>query len=322
MLQKELERLKFINIYVIDLSVENPKNVTLGSLKLSSQSIPVGTPLSVDVTVSAVGSEEIQQTVEILATNAAGELVTQGKRSVRIKPEQKVEESFQLTDLAQPFSQGEVRLGTGDPLDVDNRRYFTVGTKLPPRILIVSGQKDDGFYLKEALAPVRFEKLGRAPFRVDQKTTPWLKEHLQDLTHYAVVCLVNVADPTDAEWNALADYTDQGGGLAIFLGSEKIETSAYNSPTAQSLVPAELMATRTFDPPEFLNVTAKDQGEHPLFKRLSSWKAMPCSRNGPCLNAGTSSRRTTPPSPRGTRKTITRPPRRRFWNASTARAAW
>lgn len=267
-LQKEIERLKFINIYVIDLGVEDSRNTMVESIKLSSQSVSVGTPVSVDVTLSAVGSKEISETVEILAPNAAGKLVTQGKRSVKIKPGQSVEESFLLTDLAQPFAQGEVRLGSGDPLDADNRRFFTIGTKLPPRILIVSGEEGDGDYLKEPLAPSRFEKLGRAPFRVDQETDEWLNENLEALKNYAVVCLVNVPNPREAVWNALADYTNKGGGLAIFLGSGKINPVAYNSASAQSIVPAELMAKRTFDPPESLNITAKEQGEHPVFKRL------------------------------------------------------
>lgn len=268
-IQEELERLKFINIYVIDLSVEDPQNVVVESLNLSSQSIPVGTPLSVDVTLSATGLEEVQQTVEIVATNAAGDQVVQGKRSITLKPGEKVQESFQLSDLAQPFSQGEVRLVGGDPLNADNRRFFTVGTQLPPRILIVSGEEDEGVLLKEALAPTQFEKLGRAPFRVDQKTARWLEENVKELGNYAVVCLVNVPAPTDDAWNALANYTNKGGGLAIFLDSN-VTAAAYNTATAKSLVPAELISTREFDPPEFFNVTAKDHGSHPVFKRLSN----------------------------------------------------
>jgi hypothetical protein len=42
--------------------------------------------------------------------------------------------------------------------------------------------------------------------------------------------------------------------------------------TAQSLVPAELVWPREFDPPETLNVTERDQGEHPIFKRLCSYE--------------------------------------------------
>ena len=148
LLREELNRLKFINVYVIDLSVEKPQNAMIESLKLSSQTIPLGSPLSVDVTLSATGTEEINQTVEILATNAAGKEVPQGKRTVRLKPGEPIVETFQLTDLSQPFAQGQVRLGSGDPLDADNRRYFTVGVQFPPRVLIISGEKGDGDYLK------------------------------------------------------------------------------------------------------------------------------------------------------------------------------
>jgi len=272
-LKKEMERLKFVTVYVIDLGVDDPQNAVVESLRLSSQSLSVGTPLSVDVTVSAVGSENIAQTIEILAPNAAGKVITQGKRSVQLEPGETVEESFQLTDLARPFAQGEVRIGTGDPLDADNRRFFTVGTRLPPRILIVSGEKGEGDYLKEPLAPAAFEELGRAPFRVDQETAGWLDDPADELKNYSVICLVNVPAPSKSVWNALADYTNRGGGLAIFLGSEKIRSRAYNTDAAQSLVPAELMARRVFDPPESLNITAKEHGQHPIFKRL-------CELNG------------------------------------------
>ncbi len=265
LLREELDRLKFINVYVIDLSVEKPQNAMIESLKLSSQTVPLGSPLSVDVTLSATGTEEINQTVEILATNSAGKEVPQGKRTVRLKPGEPIVETFQLTDLSQPFAQGQVRLGSGDPLDADNRRYFTVGVQFPPRVLIVDGEPGDGDYLRYALAPPDWEKKGQAPFRVDQHTSKWLDTHLEELGNYQVVCLVNVPGPGETMWNALAEFTNKGGGLAIFLGSEKVSSIEYNTTTAQSLVPAELRARRPFNPPETLSLTKR---EHPLFKRL------------------------------------------------------
>src|SRR6185369_13182590 len=82
---------------------------------------------------------------------------------------------------------------------------------------------------------------------------------------YDVVCLINVADPTAAGWKSLADYLNQGGGVAILLGG-KVDRLAYRTTEAETVLPAELLATLSFNPPEFLdlqNVT------HPMLKMFT-----------------------------------------------------
>ena len=62
------------------------------------------------------------------------------------------------------------------------------------------------------------------------------------LQGYDVVCLINVPDLSDEQWHRLGQFVDGGGGLAIFLGDESIDSVSYNRGQAQAFLPAELLA--------------------------------------------------------------------------------
>ncbi len=265
-LKAELERLPFVHVYLIDVSVADPINVAVSKLDLSKQVLSGGESLTLDVTLTADGSQPQSRTVEVRTTTAGGDEATKRKRTVTIKPGEAVVESFQLDDLAGPYLQGRVMVTTGDPLDADNDRHFTVRIQPAPRVLILSGREGEGDYLQEALAPSRLAELGKAPFQVDQFQADWLNSHRDDLGQYDVVCLVHVPGFPEPAWRALEEYVRSGGGVATFLGMRNIEDSiSWNLPTAQEFLPAELIAIRPFDPPESL---ALDRAGHPMLDRL------------------------------------------------------
>jgi Aerotolerance regulator N-terminal/von Willebrand factor type A domain len=65
LLPDELERLRWVGIYLIDVGEKEPINVALTSLKLSRESVPAGGTVQVDVVVSATGNIKPEQTVEL-----------------------------------------------------------------------------------------------------------------------------------------------------------------------------------------------------------------------------------------------------------------
>ncbi len=278
-LRKELERQQFVQVYLIDVGVDDPQNAAVDAIKLSSQTLPenLGDPVQLTVSLSASGSRKIQQAVRIRVPDADGRLFEQ-KRNVTLIPGQVATETFTLTNLVRPVAQGRVELIKDDPLDNDNKQFFTIGSPPPPpppppaqKILILSGHRHDDDYLALPLL-AKDPKLGRPLFEVDQHLESWLETHLDQLKTYDAVCLVNVLNPTETMWNALAEFTEQGRGLAIFLGHKDIHFTAYNTPTAQKVVPGELIVVRNFDTPETLSISEKTHGEHPVFKRLCAWQ--------------------------------------------------
>ena len=265
-LKAELERLPFVHVYLIDVSVADPINVAVSKLDLSKEVISSGESLTVDVTVTADGPKPQSRTIEVRTTVPGGEEATKRKRSITIKPGEAVVESFQLDDLGGPYLQGRVLVTSGDPLDADNERHFTVRMQAAPHVLILSGKTGEGDYLQEALAPSRLAELGQAPFQVDQYQADWLNTHREELGQYDVVCLVHVPGFPEPSWRALEEYVRSGGGVATFLGMQNIEDSvSWNMPTAQEFLPAELLAIRNFDPAETL---ALDRAGHPMLDRL------------------------------------------------------
>lgn len=258
-----LNRLPGLNIYLIDVGVPEPLNVGLTSLSLSEQTVSTGSETTIRVNVEMSGGEPADKTVEVFVENESGKLVKQGQTTVKADRGAAVQAQFLLRGLTGTVKQGEIRLSTSDPLAFDDVQHFTLRVQPPREILVVSDQRADAQFWIEALAPTEMVRLGKARYRCT--FTPTLRLTAEDLKKYAVVCLINVADPTAAGWNALGEYLKQGGGLAMMLGG-RVNHPAYLSPAARSVLPAELLAPLKFTPPEYLdlqNVT------HPLFKKFT-----------------------------------------------------
>jgi hypothetical protein len=115
----------------------------------------------------------------------------------------------------------------------------------------------------EALAPRELNRLGRARYRV--RSMPASRLDNADLSRYETVCLINVRSPSERAWHRLAEYVESGGGLAVFLGSSRIEPVAWNNPVAQSFLPGELLAYLRFRPPEHLDL---QNLTHPMLRRF------------------------------------------------------
>src|SRR5262249_8184511 len=154
-----------------------------------------------------------------------------------------------------PAVQGELRLTTSDPLSFDDIRSFTVNVRPPNRVLVSADSESEALYLLEALSA-----FGNLRYQVDFVETPSLRRN--DLKRYTVVCLMNAADPEDAEWTALADYVRAGGSAFIALG-DKVSHPKYLAASAKEVLPGELRKDDRFAPAEFLDL---QNVLHPLLK--------------------------------------------------------
>ncbi|MBI3860723.1 MAG: BatA domain-containing protein [Planctomycetia bacterium] len=264
-LRETLEQMPGVNVYIIDVGVLAPTNVALTDLALSDQTLPAGSLLDLRVAVSSAGVEPGERVVELWIDNAAGQPVKLDQATVKIDPAAAATVTFSKQAPAGPVVQGEVRLLSSDPLAFDDVRHFSVLVQPPSEILIVSETRGDAVYLLNVLAPPEIVAQGESRHRCKLITPAQLKS--TDLAPYAVVCLVDVADPQDAGWNALQKFASQGGGVAIFLGAN-VRHAKYLTPAASAVFPGKLKGQVAFDEGVFLDL---QNLSHPVLKKFAEW---------------------------------------------------
>ena len=265
-LQKELARLRQVQLYIVDVGVKQPRNLAIAPPMLSRQTLSRGGALILSTTVTSTGFPAADRTVELSIQNDAGKLVKRGRQRVHLGKETAAEASFTVEGLTGPVEQGEIRLVASDPLSADDVRYFTVAVRPPPEILVVAPRRDDAMYWMAALAPADLVTRGKARYNVTY--LPETKLPGLDWKRYAVICLIDVAAPDDSTWKRLEKFVASGGGLTVVLGSRRIDPVSYNSAAARDLLPAELLGHIPFFPPESLDLSAKSLA-HPVLKKFA-----------------------------------------------------
>ena len=261
-LRQKLEDKPWVHTYLIDVSVEEPINCAITDVRLSRQSLTRGSAMDLDATLLSDGIDGLR-TVEVFVNDKLGEPVRQGTRTIKMEPGVGGRVQFPIVAPAGRYIQGEVRLVSSDPLAIDDIRYFTVGVNSPPRVLVIGENLDETDNLLTALAPDLLKKQNRAKHVETYRSVRKVTE--DDIRSNEIVCLVNLRGPSPELWEMLQRFVESGGGLAVFLGNSDIDATAYNTPEAQQLLPAELLAPVRFFKGPFIVDLKNDQ--HPLFRR-------------------------------------------------------
>ena len=264
-LRDALEQHPWVSLYLIDVGVTAPINAGLHSLRLSDESLPRGGRLFVETSVSAVGLPNVDRTVELYVQKAGSAPVKQGQQTVTLSGESDVRLQFTVDGLNGPLHRGQLRINGSDPFAADDVQHFTVQVRPPIEVLLVGPSREQTDYLSMALAPTELVRLGKARYRCTYAEPGELAT--RDLGTYDAVALISVAALSESAWRALGTYADGGGGLAVFLGTHGVPTAvSYNSPAAQAVLPAELVASLKFVPPEFLDPADLS---HPIFQKFA-----------------------------------------------------
>lgn len=277
-LREDLKRLNFVSIYLIDVGESSPVNAAVTGVRLSRETVPAGGTIKVEATLATMGNMKPEQTIELFLSGDDGKLVKKGQQSVMLGAgaEQKVQ--FDAAGITGRYRQGEIRIAGSDPMPIDDVGYFTVQTLPPLRILIVSESPAIARYWQSALDYISNDKI--TDFQT--KFLPSGRLEATDLTTFDVVCLINVAAPDDPAWQKLHDFVEGGGGLGVFLGAsssaasnrprnDQINPVAYNTKAAQSVLPAELIASLPHSPAQTLDLRGT---QHVLLKRLEEWNSL------------------------------------------------
>ncbi len=241
-IKESLDQSPDVRIYLVDAGSDESRNLSLAPVKLRTSSLRTGEPLNLTVDVQSVGYAE-QPLVEIFLEDATGKLVKRGQRIVELNAEGTGQTEFTLGDLPLGTHQGSVQLAASDPLEFDNRRYFTVEVRPAAQVLLLGGSvhgdsgASDALFLKEALSP---SLLGaNAPQRFECTVASFAEAAKLKLSDFEAICLLDPPPLSDDVWNKLADYARQGGGVGIFLGHRAMP-SGFNVEPAQQLLPGTL----------------------------------------------------------------------------------
>lgn len=259
-LQDELKRLAWLGVYVIDVGIEQPRNMALTKLRLTQECVAEGALTTLSLSVPSVGFADQNQVVELWLSSPTGDLVKKDQRSVKLTDSAIPEVQFLLSGLSRRIERGQLKLVSSDPLVEDNRLDFSVRVAPAIKVLISSPKEDEGDELLAGLEVLRY----------GATYVPQSKLEATDLSAYDVVCFVNVNGSSEKLWKKAADYVAAGGGLAVVLGAELgqnlgINSMGYNSETARSVLPAELVGALNFRPANSLDL--KDT-THPLIKKF------------------------------------------------------
>lgn len=276
LLRAEIENLKGVPVFLVDVGELRPQNVALTGLELSSNRVPLGGDLTVTATVTPTGPVVGNRMLEFTFRDGSGEPVLHDKMEVVLDSGTPQRVDFRmLSGLRGPVVQGDVRVVASDPLEFDDARYFTVGVGAPTSVLIVAPNMEEAEEWSYTLAPDEND------VQYDVVVTPVDRLPQVDLELHDVVCLINLPELDDETWYRLGQYVDGGGGLAVFLGAdEEINPVSYNRGQAQAFLPARLHSyTGRNRAGWHLNL---DPITHPVYRnirRLESWQAQAVLEN-------------------------------------------
>jgi hypothetical protein len=270
LLREELERLPWASVYLIDVGVEEPRNIALSGLKLSDEEVSSDGEFVVEASVVSQGFDGEEVTVEFYTHGLNDEPVERGQSTVTLKDGSARPLQFAADISEGNLIRGELRLVTSDPLAIDNRLVFTIGTRPAIRVLLVAPARNGaaqgveggpGFELFNLLSALGCEITFLPAHKLDTV----------ELLATDIVILVNVPAPTKRVWKQLHQFVSAGGGLLGFLGSAAfdggrgIQVGPWTTSEALAVLPGKLNVVRLFRDPCGLDV--KDASS-PLLKEF------------------------------------------------------
>lgn len=253
LLREELARLPWVNLYLIDAGVEQPRNVALTGMKLSDEEVSGDGEVIVEASVISQGFDNQDVGVEFYSSGVNSEPVEREQSTVRLRDGTGQRLLFRAEVTEGEILRGEVRLVASDPLSIDNRLWLTIGTRPAVRVLLVaparnrtnpSAEGSQAFEMFNLLKVLGFDVTFLPAHELDSV----------DLTETDLVILQNVSAPVERTWKQLQQFVSNGGGLLSILGSAKfdgasgISSVSWNTGEAQKILPGRLDVVRRFRP--------------------------------------------------------------------------
>jgi hypothetical protein len=218
-----------VSVFVIDVGVEQPRNIRLGDLRLAQETIPRDGELLVETEISQPGMSG-ERVIELLmeepdsvaavdsrwgspyarATPACSDGRRAGRGRIRAA-------AVFVQGLETGVHHGMVRVLGEDGLAIDDVRHFSIQVQEAWPVLLAAPEN-----ASLRLSRSRWLRLTCASrvWRVSTACRSGLRISTRSISKILrLICLLDPTPLTDSDWTRLAEYVQQGGGLALVLGS-------------------------------------------------------------------------------------------------------
>ena len=288
-----------VSVFVIDVGVKEPSNLSLQPLELSDVTIPPQGEIVITSSIDRIGAQAAPSvTFQILSNDPSRPVVRDGetlfpeqtltKKSLS-PPMSPTGESTATTPLRFSFAEdllegtyhGSVTLNNADGLPGDDQRYFSFEVKPAAPVLIVHGPDALPDALAACIAPYDSQDSGKSQFEVTTISQLNLQSSDQ-LNNFDVVYLLDPGPLSLSMWDGLHAFVENGNSLAIFLGHNALNKGAadksFLQPRAKELLGGQL--TFPFRAPEGDVSLSPGQLTHPIFKVFRKFEsAVPWNAN-------------------------------------------
>jgi hypothetical protein len=254
-----------IATFILRLGAGEVSDAAIDSAEPTTNMVTQGEAVEIKGQIHAQGTKPQTRVVEFYLDG-----VKKGEKPVEIPGGSQVEVSFmtpQRLQEGESLHRGELRLsGNPDPLEFNDRRYFTFKVRPSLKVLLISDLTLDADFVAAALdpdptpgAPRTFELKRVRPADLAAKYRDTLRD-------FATVFLLNVETLDEESWGLLNGYVHEGGGLVVGLG-DRCQPANYNGATAAQLLPAQLDDVRS--PKGETSFGKVADVTHPLFEHYA-----------------------------------------------------
>ena len=251
-----------IATFILRLGSDDVSDVAILSAEPAATVATQGDTLEIRGLVQNLGSKAASRVVEFYLDG-----VKKGDKPVELPAGGQLEVNFMTPPRLQDaeLHQGELRLsGTPDPLEFNDRRFFTFKVRPALKVLLISDLNNDDFFVAAALDPDPSPSAPRT-FEINRvRPTEFLAKYRDTLKNFSSVFLLNVASLDEECWELLNRYVHEGGGLVVGLG-DRCQAGNYNGPTARQVMAAALDQVRSAPADTHFGKVA--DVTHPLFER-------------------------------------------------------
>lgn len=198
-------------VLVRDCGSPEARNCAVVSVAARERLPEPGQPLNLSATVRNSGTSD---ETRVIALNTGGATES---RTILVPAGDEKTVDFERQLLEPGTHTGSVELDA-DSLPADDRRFYAldIPSRLP--VLVIGDAAEDTLYLSRALAPDT-----NGFFRVTTRLSPAMRT--VDLRRFQAVALVNPVSLTAFDWQRVADFAAQGGGVLVALSRETRDKS-------------------------------------------------------------------------------------------------
>jgi hypothetical protein len=211
---------KKVAVQLITLEQAKQQNLAISSLRLRSQMLSKGAPVTLEVGVENVGGAVAAN--QFVSLEVEGEL--SGQYEVSLQPGESREFSFQIVPEKFGDLSGRIIL-EGDEVDYDNIRYFVIRVPQSRSILLVNNQNRQSSFTSYLAPALEAARQTNAQISFDEKTIDRVDP--ADWDTYDCIVLDGLDQVPEYWFRDLQSYVQNGRGI-LFFPSEKGDIQNYN----------------------------------------------------------------------------------------------